>query len=380
MKPVLKFAGTLVILLIGILGLGLAFWDDIAPRFFEPTTTNLTTGVKKTEIEGTEKYIQIIARKLRIPWEIVFLPSGDMLVTERPGTLVHINDETQTVTQVEGVKHRGEGGLLGMALHPDFEENQQIYLYMTTKVEDGLRNRVMRYTYADKSLTNPKPIIEGIPGAPFHDGGRIAFGPEGYLYITVGDALNQQAAQDTGSLAGSILRLNPDGSIPNDNPFDNAIYSYGHRNPQGLAWDTQGRLWATEHGNDSRDEVNLIQKGKNYGWPTIRGDQTQNGMQTPVRHSGVEETWAPGGATFVEGDLFFVGLREQSVYQASVDGDSISDITAHFRTDYGRLRTVVQGPDGMLYVTTSNRDGRGQPVDSDDRIIRINPEVFEIKR
>jgi len=361
-----------VVLFMLILG-GYMLFDYVFPRFFEPTYTTLEQGVTNP----AEQDIAVVASNLTVPWGLTFLPNGDMLVTERPGTLKRIDEDTETVTTVDGVKHRGEGGLLGIALHPQFSDNRYLYLYMTTEVEGGLRNRVMRYTYQNTTLQNPTPIMEDIPGAQFHDGGRIAFGPDEKLYITVGDALNTAAAQDPQKLNGSILRLNPDGSVPEGNPFDNPVYSYGHRNPQGLAWTDNGQLWATEHGNDAQDEVNVIEKGANYGWPVIRGNETHEDMRSPVRHSGADETWAPGGATFVNGDLFFVGLRGQSMYEADVKDKEISQITAHLRTAYGRLRSIVQGPEGGLYVTTSNRDGRGRPTETDDRIIRINSQVFE---
>ncbi len=365
--------GTILgIIMIGA-GVGYFAWDYIFPQFFTPTETTLSTGVtKKNNMD-----VEVIAKNLEIPWGLAFLPNGNVLVSERPGTLKVLDEETETVQTIDGVRHRGEGGLLGIALHPDFSENRYVYVYMTTEVEGGLQNRVMRYSYKDGRVRDPKPIIEGLPGAQYHDGGRIAFGPDGYLFVTVGDALNQEAAQDPKNLAGSILRLNPDGSIPQENPFGNAVYSYGHRNPQGVAWNEAGQLWATEHGNDAQDEINRIEKGTNYGWPVIRGDETQDGMRSPVRYSGAKETWAPGGATFVSGDLFFVGLRGQSLYEARVSEDEIVDITVHFRTEYGRLRTIVKGPEGNLYVTTSNRDGRGRPASNDDRIIRIDPEVLE---
>ncbi len=212
---------------------------------------------------------EVVAQDLSIPWEIVFLPSGEMLVSERPGTLVRISKERKKY-QIDGIKHVGEGGLLGMALHPEIFKNKWIYLYFTTvnKV-GGLTNRVERYTFEDDQLKNKTVILKDIPGAIYHDGGRIAFGPDNLLYITTGDAEKSYLAQNKTSLAGKILRLRDDGSIPSDNPFGNAVYSYGHRNPQGIAWDNLGRLWSTEHGRSGvfsgLDEINLIEKGANYG-------------------------------------------------------------------------------------------------------------------
>jgi len=194
---------------------------------------------------------------------------------------------------VTDVAPRGEGGLLGIAVHPRFAENQLIYLYYTYERSGGLANKVVRFKFEGDSLVSGETVIENIPGATIHDGGRIKFGPDGFLYITTGDASVPESAQDRSSLAGKILRLKDDGSIPPDNPFpDSPVYSYGHRNPQGLAWDADEKLWATEHGSAATDELNLIEPGRNYGWPTIRGDETAPGMVSPVIQSGTT-TWAP---------------------------------------------------------------------------------------
>ncbi|HWQ99627.1 MAG TPA: PQQ-dependent sugar dehydrogenase, partial [Candidatus Methylomirabilis sp.] len=206
-----------------------------------------------------------------------------------------------------------------------------------------------------------------------------AFGPDGKLYVTTGDAGRDRNAQDKTSLAGKILRLNDDGTVPDDNPFGTAVWSYGHRNPQGLVWDDQGRLWATEHGRSGIlsgfDELNLIEKGKNYGWPAIQGDDKKEGLVTPVINSGANETWAPSGAVYVDGSVFFAGLRGETLYEARVNDTPVT-LKKHLVGQYGRLRAVVLGPDGDLYLTTSNLDGRGTPVTDDDRIVRINPRLF----
>lgn len=357
------------------IGLILYFGKDwLEERFFSPTGSRLEQGVRS---DGSQTP-QAVAQNLSIPWEIAFLPDGDLLVTERSGSLKRIGKNQQTYS-VEGVEHVGEGGLLGLALHPNFERNRQLYLYLTTKSGSGLTNRVERYRLVQDQLADRTVIIENIPGAANHDGGRMAFGPDGYLYITTGDAGQEPAAQDTGSLAGKILRLSDDGKIPADNPFKNAVYSYGHRNPQGLTWDNRGRLWATEHGRSGLrsgfDELNLIKQGANYGWPVIEGDESRPGMERPIAHSGADETWAPAGLTYYDGSLFFGGLRGQSLYQANIDNHSVS-LLSHFSGDFGRLRAVVIGPDNLLYVSTSNTDGRGNAAANDDKIIRIDPSVF----
>ena len=309
-----------------------------------------------------------------------------MLVTERVGRVVAIGaDGTKRNIGVEGVRAGGEGGLLGIVLHPDFATNRLLYLYMTTPGASGQTiNRVVRYKYENNLLSIDRVIISNIPGAAYHDGGRMAFGPDGMLYITTGDATRSEIAQDKNSLGGKILRLMDDGSIPPDNPSGTAVYSYGHRNPQGLAWDSAGRLWETEHGpsgsgtDSGRDEVNQIVAGNNYGWPTITGDQTQSGLRAPARHSG-NDTWAPASLAYLGGSLYFGGLRGEALYEAVVRDGRVAELKEHFKGTYGRIRTVRVGPGGMLYLTTNNRDGRGSPAADDDKIIRVDPEKLIIR-
>ncbi|QGA80388.1 PQQ-dependent sugar dehydrogenase [Candidatus Nanohalobium constans] len=326
--------------------------------------------------EVEDRNVSVVAEDLDVPWGIEFLPDGDMLVTERPGNLVLVereNGSLERTYRIQGVEHRGEGGLLGIALHPSFTENRRLYLYMTTQDGDMLENRVVRYRLEENSLTDSEIIIEGLPGAPYHDGGRIEFGPDKKLYITAGDATNPEWAQNTSRYAGKILRLNPDGSIPGDNPFDNAVYSYGHRNPQGLTW-IDNQLWATEHGSTGRDELNRIERGENYGWPEIEGNEDQGGMRQPVIHSG-SDTWAPAGTASMDNSIYFAGLRGNALYKAEIDGNSVENLSRHL-TDYGRLRAVEKGPEEDLYISTSNTDGRGNPGEKDDKILRVDPETL----
>ena len=200
------------------------------------------------------------------------------------------------------------------------------------------------------------------------------------LYITTGDAGKSSLAQDKNSLAGKILRVRDDGSIPDENPFGNEVYSYGHRNPQGLTWDDDGNLWSTEHGRSGAlsglDELNLIRPGENYGWPTIQGDEKRFDMNTPIINSGPDVTWAPASALYWDGSIFFGGLRGETLYEAQLQNGIIVGLKSHFKKEFGRIRTVALGPDGMFYITTSNRDGRGTVRDGDDKIIRLNPAQF----
>ncbi len=327
--------------------------------------------------------VQVVASDLFVPWDIGFLPDGDMLVPERSGTLRRLGKNPGVVT-VPSVLNTGEGGLMGLVLNPKFAENNWIYLYYTTD-QNGQKNRVARFRLDGIQLSQQTIIIDNIPSAIYHDGGRMAFGPDGMLYVVTGDANTPSLAQDLNSLAGKTLRLTPDGQIPSDNPFGTAVWSYGHRNSQGIAWDSFGRMWETEHGRSGAssgfDELNLIEKGKNYGWPTIQGSETRAGMVTPVINSGANETWAPSGLVFANGSLYFSGLLGSKLYQVRFNADgSYRDKTTHLSGQFGRLRAAVLGPDGSLYLSTSNRDGRGTVQSGDDKILRIYPGFLQATR
>lgn len=314
--------------------------------------------------------IEIVADNLDIPWEVVFLPSGSILINERPGNILELKNGDREV--IDQVNHVGEGGLLGMALHPKYEENSYIYLYLSTAND----NRVLRYSLDNNQLIFDQIIIDNIPVDRFHNGGRIAFGPDGYLYISTGDAQNTQLSQDINSLAGKILRIDDEGNVPETNPFANEVYSYGHRNSQGLAWDDNDNLWSTEHGPTALDELNLIKMGKNYGWPIISGDDFKEGLELPKLHSGNTYTWAPSGMLYWDNSLFFAGLRGEALYEVHLDGDRIVDFSVHFKNVFGRLRNVSLGPDNMFYLLSNNTDGRGEPRENDDKLIKINPQIF----
>ena len=327
--------------------------------------------------------VEIISENLSIPWSIDFASDGRIFFSERTGTLQVIDDGVQKQVMTINVGE-GEGGMLGIALDPDFENNHYIYIYYTYNELFSTKNKLVRYVESNNSLTVNKILLDGIPGASYHDGGRIKFGPDDKLYITTGDSGDPNLSQRLDSLAGKILRINSDGTIPDDNPFpDSAVFSFGHRNPQGIDWDASNTLIATEHGPSgwrgvAHDEINLIQAGENYGWPDVIGDETKDGVTNPLLHSG-DDTWAPSGGSFYYGDeiphwngkYFAASLRGEHLL--AIDFDSKYNVISFeklFLGEFGRLRDVVNGPNG-LYVLTSNQDGRGTPSYNDDKILLI---------
>jgi len=331
-----------------------------------------------------ELNVDVMVDGLNNPWEIVFGPDGDIYFTERDGRIWKI-EEFGEAKVIETFTKSGsyEGGTLGLALHPEFEKNKKIYVYQTNLEMEFFQNKVFSFTVDDDMLTDRQIIIDDIPGALWHDGGRIAFGPDGKLYITTGDAVNPGWSQDLSSLAGKILRINPDGTIPDDNPFDSSpIFSYGHRNPQGIAWSSDGLLVSSEHGPSGEmgyghDEINVIVKGKNYGWPKVVGDSSDVTLVNPIIHSG-EQTWAPSGMVYFDSNKipsldgkFLVGaLRGQHLMVVDVAEDgSLISAEKLFEGDFGRIRTAQIGPDGVLYLLTANGDN--------DKIIRISESPLE---
>jgi len=361
------------------------------PEATTPGTTTPTptapSGEVFTTADGVRFTVQAVATNLQVPWSMAFAPDGRLFVTERPGR-VRILDlasgRSDLALTLDDVFTESEAGLLGLALDPDFAQTRLVYLYYSARRSSGgAVNRVVRYREAGSTLGQPAVLLDNIPAAAIHDGGRLRFGPDGLLYITAGDAANAALAQDLGSLAGKILRLNRDGSTPRTNPFSSPIYSYGHRNPQGLDWHpATGDLWASEHGNIGNDEINVIEAGANFGWPTIQGSQAMAGMRTPV--SFYNPAIAPSGASFYRGQRFarfvnnlFVGtLRGTHLLRLTIDPASPRRLAAEERLlegSFGRLRDVIPGPDGLLYLATNNRDGRGTPASTDDRILRLVP-------
>lgn len=361
----------IILVIMLVLAGALILSNPVYHLIFSPTENSAETGLTAQNTD-----YDVIANNLDVPWEAQPIDGG-LLVPERTGDLLLVrNGEQTTLENFEDLQSgfQSEGGLLGVATDPNFEENNLLYVYMTVE-DENTENQVVRYRLENESLTDREVLIDGIPSDRIHNGGRIEFGPDEKLYITTGDSNQPDLAQNTESLAGKILRINRDGSIPEENPFNNSVYSYGHRNPQGITWDNEGRMWSTEHGDAATDEINLIDPGENYGWPEIDGNETSEGMQTPVIHSGQEETWAPAGAAYHDDKLFFGGLRGSTLYEAELDDGSVTGLKSHFQEDFGRIRAVTVENES-LYLTTSNTDGRGNPGSDDDKVIRIDLDQF----
>jgi glucose/arabinose dehydrogenase len=312
-----------------------------------------------------------LTENLEVPWAIAFLPGGDALVTERDSArLMRVTPQggKSEVGVIEGVSPNGEGGLLGVAVSPKFSTDHFIFVYFTADSD----NRIVRYRY-DNGLSDPTPIVTGIPNASFHNGGRLEFGPDGYLYVATGETGDEDLAQDKSSLGGKILRMAMDGKPAPGNPFDNLVYSYGHRHVQGLAWDRQGHMYATEFGQNAYDEVNLIEKGHNYGWPEVEGMGGGDEFTDPLLTWTTDEA-SPSGLAYADGSLWMAALRGQRLWQIPLRQDgSAGRPIGHFTGKYGRLRAVTTAPGGTLWVSTSNRDGRGSPRQGDDRILLVTP-------
>lgn len=311
-----------------------------------------------------------IADGLNTPWGLAFLPDGSALVGSRDtAEITHVTrDGGKTgVGRVPGVAPAGEGGLLGIAVAPTFARDHYVYAYFTSDHD----NRIVRMRYEDGRLGRPSTVLDGIPKGSNHNGGRIAFGPDGMLYAGTGERYERELAQDKGSLGGKILRMEPDGSVPSGNPFPRSVvYSYGHRNVQGLTWDGAGRLWASEFGQDTWDELNLIRPGGNYGWPVVEGRSDDGRYVNPVAqwHTDVN---SPSGVAYAKGAVWMAGLRGERLWRIPIDGDRAGTPKAFLVGDHGRLRTVARAPDGSLWLTTSNTDGRGTVRHGDDRLLRL---------
>lgn len=339
-------------------------------RTASPATIEPSPGPRRPRVTRT------IASGLQAPWGLVFLPDGSALVGERDSTRVLAvpadgpadgSGEVREVGRLDQAAPQGEAGLLGLALSPTYAEDRLVYAYVTTRTD----NRVVRMTYDGRRLGEPEDVLVGIPNGFIHDGGRLLFAADGALFVSTGETGEPSLAQDPDSLGGKILRITPDGEPAPGNPRpDSPVWSMGHRNVQGLAFDDEGRLWATEFGQSTWDELNLIQKAGNYGWPLVEGRGDLEEYRDPF------VTWAtvdasPSGLAFANGSLWAGALRGERLWQVPVTADGVGEPRDWFVGDYGRVRTVVTAPDGTLWITTSNRDGRGDPVAEDDRILEV---------
>jgi glucose/arabinose dehydrogenase len=341
------------------------------PQPGSTTARPTPTSSSATPVRGTVTGLatpEVLAEGLDVPWGLAFLPDGSALVAERrSGDVARVgaNGSTSSAGQVPGVADQGEGGLLGLAVTDD---GATVLAYLTSVQGD---NRVVSLPYVDGRLGEPTVLLDGIPSGAIHNGGRIVIGPDDNLWIGTGDSGDRPRAQDLGTRAGKILRIGLDGSIPADNPFPGSpVWSYGHRNVQGLAFDSRGRLWATEFGQNTFDELNLVTKGGNFGWPVVEGRGGNPDYIDPVVTWRTEDA-SPSGLAIVNDVAYVAALRGRRVWQVPLDGSTAGDPVATLDGALGRIRTVQLAPDGTLWLTTSNRDGRGDPVDGDDRVVRV---------
>ncbi|WP_229857936.1 PQQ-dependent sugar dehydrogenase [Streptomyces poonensis] len=327
--------------------------------------------------KGSVKVVRTVAEGLDSPWGLAPLPGGGLLVSSRDeGTITLVDEKSGKKTElgeVPGVSPAGEGGLLGIAVSPDYASDHMVYAYFTSESD----NRVVRMLYdpekpAGEQLGAPDTILRGIPKGTNHNGGRLAFGPDKMLYATTGERYEGELAQDKKSLGGKILRMTPEGEPAPGNPFDDSpVYSYGHRNVQGLAWDDEQRLWASEFGQDTWDELNHIEPGGNYGWPDVEGKEGEKGYVDPVAQWRVADA-SPSGIAFAEGSVWMAGLRGERLWRIPLKGTEASADPQAFLTEkYGRLRTVVSAGGDRLWLTTSETDGRGSPESGDDKILEL---------
>ncbi|MFI5805347.1 PQQ-dependent sugar dehydrogenase [Streptomyces sp. NPDC051561] len=347
----------------------------------EPTGSAVPSGTPSpvgAPAKGSAKVTGTLTTGLKSPWGMAALPEGDLLVSSRDeGTITRVDAKTgkQTlVGSVVGVSPAGEGGLLGLALSPSFATDHQVYAYFTTESD----NRIARMIYDEKrpagqQLGTPDTVFRGIPKGSNHNGGRIVFGPDKMLYAGTGDSGESQLAQDPKSLGGKILRMTPDGEPVHGNPSaDSVVYSLGHRNVQGLAWDKDRRLWAAEFGQDTWDELNLIEPGKNYGWPTVEGKAKKPGYADPVAQWKTDEA-SPSGIAVAEGSVWVAGLRGERLWRVPLAGAGVVAPPEAFLTEkYGRLRTVLAIGGDQLLALTNETDSRGSPEAGDDRILRVS--------
>ncbi|QMU11509.1 PQQ-dependent sugar dehydrogenase [Mammaliicoccus lentus] len=324
---------------------------------------------EKKSNDEESKGMETVVDGLNTPWSIEKM-DNTFYLTERLGKIVKIEGNQKTDQKVnldEKIATAAEAGLLGFVLAPDFKESNEAYAYYTYEGNEGQFNRIVKLKLDGDSWEEEEVLLDKIPSGDFHHGGRLKIGPDDKLYATTGDAANDEIAQDKDSLGGKILRLNLDGSKPKDNAFSNSyVYSYGHRNPQGLVWPSDNKLYASEHGDLANDEINDIKKGKNYGWPVIEGNEEKDGMVSPLFTSGADETWAPSGLAYHDGKIYSAALRGEAVLEFDTKNDKVKKVI----TDHGRIRDVmIEGE--TLYFISNNSDGRGNPSDNDDKLYKI---------
>ncbi|MCD8809849.1 PQQ-dependent sugar dehydrogenase [Mammaliicoccus sciuri] len=315
------------------------------------------------------KGIATVAQGLDTPWSIA--RSDDVFyLSERPGKIIKIDGNKKTEQQVDldkEVSTAAEAGLLGFVLAPDFKDSKEAYAYYTYE-DNGQFNRIVKLKLENDTWKEEEVLIDKIPSGQYHHGGRLKIGPDDKLYATTGDASDEQNAQDKDTLGGKILRINLDGSKPKDNPMSNSyVYSYGHRNPQGIVWTPDGQMYASEHGNQANDEINEIKEGHNYGWPVIEGNEENNNMETPIFTSGSDDTWAPSGIAFKDGIIYSAALRGEGIMKFDVEKDEMKKVA----TKYGRIRDVYI-VNNDLYFVSNNTDGRGNPSQNDDKMYKVS--------
>jgi glucose/arabinose dehydrogenase len=339
--------------------------------------------------------LELVATDLEVPWSLVFDPDGNLLIAERPGRIRLLSNDSlksEPLLDLKLERTIGEGGLMGLALHPDYSMNRFVFVSYSYPRDESLYLRIVRYSYSEEQFEDETVIFNGIPVTRFNIGGALTFGPDGKLYLSVGDTLKPNLAQQRGSLAGKVLRLNDDGSIPSDNPPSSQpgsrreIWSIGHRNIQGFAWQpSTGSLFVTEHGPngfdgpEGGDEINMIRSGGNYGWPSVSYSGSQ--QETIPAVIDFSATLEPGGCIFYTADLMpdfkgcflFTCLRGARLVSVRIKNGKPVEMESFLRGFLGRIRAVAQSPDGAIYFSTSNRDGRGLPRALDDKIYRILP-------
>lgn len=373
---------------------------SIAPRLTRVAVAAILLGCDSAtagnpEPPNVELGTTVVATGLDTVWELVWGPDGFIWFTERGGRISRLNPQTGAVSVVGQVvvSEIGEGGLMGLTFHPDFATQPWVYVAHTYSSQGGTRNRVVRMRFDGTALGSLEILVTDIPGSSIHNGARLAIGPDRLLYVSTGDASDAAIAQNRDALAGKILRLTLDGQPAPGNPFGTRTWSYGHRNPQGMAFASDGSLYITEHGPSDNDEVNRIEAGRNYGWPSVHGrcdgDVGTAELSFCSANAVVEplEMWtptiAPAGLAYYDAalipgfrrSLIFATLKDATLYRLtlSADGRSVTSTETLFVHEFGRLRAVMVAPDGAIYIGTSNRDGRGTPMPTDDRIIRIRP-------